>query len=75
MAFNDKDLKTLKMELNNGYTTLTTTDGMQALLARLDAAELTISHLLPYVPLGERKDCATYQAWLKSAGRTEGQGD
>ena len=63
MPFTDEDLRIVKGELQNWYTTLTTTGGMQALIARLEAAEAYAARMAVKFPSYFLKE---FYAWRES---------
>lgn len=71
-AFSDDDLKRLKEKILDGDFTSQETSDLEALLARLEAAEkaLLTAHVNCYPPKGEHcKGCDAYSLWRKAAGK------
>lgn len=68
-AFTEAKLQRLEEDLEIPERTMIVDEHeMRAILTRLKAAELTVRHFAPYLPLQNLKECATYQAWLRSKG-------
>lgn len=68
-AFSDDDLKRLKEKILDGDFTSQETSDLEALLARLEAAEKALELHYEHSGFPELEDEVAYQTWKKAAGK------